>query len=425
MKRVPGACVFLSISLIALLALAGCFHNSQQASDTLPVVSVSYPVQRQVTDYAEYPGRTAAVDTVEVRARVTGYLDRINYKEGVEAKEGDVLFEIDPRPYQFALQQAQAQVTQQQANVKYQEALYARNLRLFNAGQAVSQEEVQLSLSQRDTARANLNAAEAAVKQAELNLGFTKVTSPLSGRAGRTLVTRGNLIITDQTLLTTVVAQDPIYSYFDVDEPTVLRIRQLIREGKFKSAREKGVRVPVHLGLAIEEGYPHEGHIDFINNQISSSTGTLQVRAVFENPQPKLGDRVLAPGLFVRVRVVIGAPYEALLVNQRAIGSDQNLRFVYVLDEQNQTIRRNVRLGTQQGPLQVITEGVSANDRVLVSGLQKVRPGIPVEARLVPMPEVGESAVPTSPNGATVQSTATPQAAPTRQINPPTGQTRQ
>jgi multidrug efflux system membrane fusion protein len=349
-------------------------------------------------------------------------LDKIHYQEGAEVQQGDLLFEIDPRPYEYALQQSQAQVSQQQANVKYQDALYARNLRLFNAGQTVSQEELQLSLSQRDTARANLRAAEAAVKQAQLNLGFTKVTSPITGRASRTLITRGNLIVADQTVLTTVVSMDPVYAYFDVDEPTVLRIQQLIREGRFKSAREKGVRVPVLLGLATEEGYPHEGHVDFINNQITSSTGTLQVRAVFENPKPKIGDRILSPGLFIRVRVMIGSPYEALLINQRAIGIDQNLRYVYAVDKQKQVSRRNVQLGTQHGALQVVVKGLTKVDRVVVSGLQKIHPGMAVESKLVPMPEEGEPVAEASSTGSTVQRPSGSQPSLTQQVSPPSGQ---
>jgi RND family efflux transporter MFP subunit len=179
---------------------------------------------------------------------------------------------------------------------------------------------------------------------------------------------------------------DPMYGYFDVDEPTVLHIQQLVREGKFKSAREAGVKVPVYLGLATEDDYPHEGHIDFINNQVDPNTGTLQIRALFPNPKPAVGDRVLTPGLFARFRVVIGAPYQALLVNQRAIGTDQNIKYVYTVNGQNKVERHDVELGTLQGPLQVIRKGVGPKDRVIVSGLLHVRSGLVVQPRLVEMP---------------------------------------
>jgi RND family efflux transporter MFP subunit len=401
---------------LLLVALVGCSRNRPTGQEQAPpTVTVSYPIQEEITDYADYPGRTAAVDFVQVRARVGGYLEKVNFKDGQEVKERDILLEIDPRPYQFALNQAEAQVTLQEANVKYQEAVYQRNLRLYNAGQAVAQEELQQSLAQRDTARASLNAAQAAVKTAQLNLEFTKVRAPISGRISRTLVTTGNLVVADQTLLTTIVSLDPIYAYFDVDEPTVLRIQKLIREGKFKSAREKGVHVPVHLGLATEKGYPHEGFVDFINNQVSTSTGTLQVRAVFPNPKPAVGDRVLSPGLFVRIRVSIGQPYQAVLINQVALGTDQNLKFVYVVNDENQVERRDVQLGPRRGSLQVILEGLKPDEGVIVSGLQRVRPRMAVTPHLVPMPATVSMEQRASLSGGQGAAPPTPQPAPSHQ----------
>jgi RND family efflux transporter MFP subunit len=263
------------------------------------------------------------------------------------------------------------------------------------------------------------------LQQAELNLGWTKITSPISGRIGRSLVTRGNLVVADQTLLTTVVSQDPMYAYFDVDEPTVLRVQQLIREGKFHSAREEGVRVPVFLALPTETGFPHEGYVDFINNQVQTSTGTLQVRGVFPNPQPPVGGRVLSPGLFVRVRVRIGAPYPALLVNLRAIGTDQNIKYVYVVDDQDKVVRKDVALGPQEGALQVVREGLNPNDRVVFSGLLRVRPNTVVAPRLADMPVGGEpGSAPSQAGGGTVKPTPN-QAAPSMQQNPAPTQTRQ
>jgi len=386
---------------------------------------VSHPLPQEVTDYEDYTGRTAATDIVQIRARVSGYLDKINFKDGSDVEQGAVLYEIDPRPYEATLKQVQAQVRLQEAQLRYNEAVYNRNVRLQNSGGAASVEDVQQSRAQRDTSQASLNAAQANVEQAQLNLSWTKVTAPIPGLLSRTLVTRGNLITADQTVLTSIVSQDPMYAYFDVDEPTVLRIQQLIREGKFKSARE-GARVPVSLGLAGEDGFPHEGHVDFVNNQVTSSTGTLQVRGIFANPKPAVGPRVLSSGLFVRIRVSVGSPYRALLVNQRAIGTDQNLKFVYVVNDQNAVDRRDVKLGTQHGSLQVIREGVQAGERVIVDGIQHVHPGLTVNPRLEPMPTGGT-------NAAAPPSTAAPHPTPgtaahpapnVQQNNPPT-QTRQ
>ena len=376
--------------ILSCISSAGCSGDRAQQPKTgePPTVTVSYPIEREVRDYQENTGRTAAVDSVQVRARVSGYLDKINFQEGAEVKQDDVLYVIDPRPYQAILDQADAQVRLQEANVKLQEAEYKRTASLLRAGAAASQEDVDKAVAARDTARASLNAARANVEQARLNLGFTKVLSPISGRIGRTLVTRGNLVVADQTLLTTVVSMDPMYAYFDVDEPTVLHIQQLIREGRFKSAREKGVKVPVFLNLATDEGFPHEGYLDFINNQVDPNTGTLLIRGVFPNPKPPVGDRLLSPGLFVRVRVTIGPPYQGLLINQRAIGTDQNLKYVYIVNDQNKVERRDVELGTQQGALQVIRKGLQQKDRVIISGIQHVQPGVTVNPRLVEMPTV-------------------------------------
>jgi multidrug efflux system membrane fusion protein len=281
------------------------------------------------------------------------------------------------------------------AQLKYQEAVYARNVRLMNSGQAVDVETVQQSLSQRDTIRAQVDAAKANVKQAKLNLDWTQVRAPISGLLSRTLVTRGNLVIADQTLLTSIVSLDPIYTYFDVDEQTVLRVRRLIQEGKVASERA-GAVIPVYLGLADETGYPHEGRIDFVNNQVTRSTGTLQVRGSFPNPRPPVGPRLLSPGLFVRIRVLIGQPYHALLVSRDAVGADQNIKFVYLVNDQR-VERRDVKLGIQQDGLQVIAAGIEPTDRVVVKGLQRIQPGAVVTPQLEPMPVPGPEGKEQSP----------------------------
>jgi RND family efflux transporter MFP subunit len=356
-----------------------------------PTVTVSYPLQRQVTDYAEFPGQTAAVDSVDVRARVSGYIKQVNFQDGADVKKGDVLYEIDPRPYEDALNQAKAQVSLQEAQVKYYQAVYQRNLKIEKGGPAVAVEQVEQSLEQLNTSKAQVAAAEATEKQAELNLNWTKVRAPISGRLGRTLVTPGNLIVADTTVLTTIVSEDPMYAYFDVDEPTVLKVRQLIREGKYKSAREPGVHVPVYLGLSNEQDFPHQGYLDFINNQVNPSTGTLQLRGVFSNPKPPVGPRLLSPGFYVRIRVAVSAPYQAMLVTLAAIGTNQNIKYVYVVNDENRVVQHEVTLGAQQGQLQVIKKGLKPDERVIVNGLQHVRPGMEVQPVLEPMPIPAET----------------------------------
>ncbi|HLJ92731.1 MAG TPA: efflux RND transporter periplasmic adaptor subunit [Gemmataceae bacterium] len=410
--------------LAFLFSIVGCGRApTETPSSSPPAVTVSYPLQRQVEDYEEFTGRTAAIDSVQVRARVSGYLMQINFKEGAEVNENDVLYEIDPRPYQASLDQAEAQVRLQEANLRYQEALYNRDVKLTGT-QAVSQEELQKDLAARDTARASVTSAQANLEQARLNLSWTKVLAPISGRIGRTLVTRGNLVIADQTLLTTLVSMDPMYAYFDVDERTMLRVQQLIREGKFHSTRE-GARVPVWLGLATESDYPHEGIVDFVNNQVDPSTGTLLIRGSFPNPKPPVGVRVLSPGLFVRIRVAIGPPYQAVLVNERALGTDQNLKFVYVVDDQNRALRRDVELGAQYGALQAIKKGLQPNERVIVSGLQRVRPGIVVNPKLAKMPATGAASPPQNAASSMLPSQTPPQASPTSQQSGGSTQTKQ
>jgi RND family efflux transporter MFP subunit len=371
--------------LLALcLGVAGCVRPPSSAREAVPPpVTVSRPVERDVIDYADFTGRTAAVDSVEVRARVWGYLDRVGFQEGALVQKGDVLFEIDPRLYRADFERARGTVAQYEARVRRTERDHRRAKTLLARG-AVSQEEYDRYEADYREAVANLDVARANLDVAALNLDYTKVTAPVSGRVSRYAVTLGNLIRSgDQnggTLLTTIVSVDPMYVYFDMDERTVLRVRELIQEGKASSARE--AEWPVWLGLATEEGFPHQGTINFEDNQVNPKTGTLRVRGVFPNK-----DELLSPGFFARVRVPIGRAHHALLVTDRAIDTDQGQRIVYAVNENNAVVSRTIRLGALHQGLREIIAGLNAGDRVIVSGLQQVRPGVIVEPKQVDMPK--------------------------------------
>jgi RND family efflux transporter MFP subunit len=364
------------------LGLAGCARVPSEVPAAAPMpVTVSYPIERDVTNYADFTGRTAAVDSVEVRARVSGYLDHVNFKEGALVKKDDKLFEIDPRPYRAELERARGTVAQCDARVRRLERDYQRAKNLIVRG-AVGQEEYDRYEADYREGAANLDVAKAYRDLAALNLEYSRVIAPVSGRVSRYVVTVGNLIQSgDQnggTLLTTVVSVDPMYAYFDMDERTVLRIRQLIREGKAKSAGQ--TKWPVSLGLATDEGFPHRGTINFEDNQVNPKTGTLRVRGVFPNK-----DEALTPGFFARVRVPIGQAHRALLVTDRAIDSDQGQKVVYVVSERNEVASRPVRLGALHHGLREITDGLKPGEQVIVNGLQQVRPGVTVEPKLVEM----------------------------------------
>jgi RND family efflux transporter MFP subunit len=366
------------------LGLMGCTRAPSEAPATKPTpVTVSHPVERDVTDYTDFTGRTAAVDSVEVRARVSGHLDKVNFKEGALVKKDDVLFEIDPRTYQAALAYAKAEVERLIAQhdldvieVRRTEKLLRRN--------AETRENLDKAAAQSSGSKAGLAAVEAQVQRAELDLGFTKVTAPVSGRVSRYNVTVGNLVQSGEqnggTLLTTIVSVDPMYAYFDVDERTAQRVGQLLRGGKIASAGEW----PVALGLASEEEFPHQGTINFVDNQVNPKTGTLRVRGVFPNK-----DAALSPGFFARVRVPVGQSHQALLVSDRALDTDQGQKILYVVNNMNEVVSRPIRVGALHDGLRAIEHGLKPGERVIVNALQLVRPGITVEPKLVDMPTSG------------------------------------
>lgn len=372
-----------SLLPVLCLAAAGCSQPpADESAAATPTITVSIPVEREITDYADFTARMAAVDSVELRARVSGYLDKVNFKDGSLVKNGDVLFEIDPRTYAATVKSAEGAVANAESSLKLAEANLARAKKLL-PGQSIAHEEFDRYVADREKSAAQLVSNKASLERAKLDLRFTKITAPVGGRISRPLVTVGNLVqagdLTGGTLLTTIVSVDPMYAYFDVDEHTVLRVKQLIREGKAKTPDDPDI--PVWLGLANENGHPHRGTIDFIDNQINPKTGTLRVRGTFRNQ-----NELLAPGLFARVRVPIGIPHKALLVNERALDTDQGQKVVFVVDKDNKVVARPVALGSLHDGLREITAGLMAGERVIVVGLQHVRPGMVVEPHLVQMP---------------------------------------
>jgi multidrug efflux system membrane fusion protein len=377
--------------LASLLGLSGCGGGTPKtAPQEKPVVPISQPVRRDVTDYVDFTGRTEAVERVDILPRVTGYLFEMPFVEGSEVKAGDLLFKVDPRPYQSQLDQSRGQVNLYQAQLRLARATYERALAIAKTPGAISVQELDQDKAAVEEAEAQIKASQSSLEVYRLNVDFTRVVSPIDGQISRYYLTRGNLVNQDQTLLTTIVSLDPMYAYFDMDEPTLLRIRRASNEGRIKLP-ERG-KVPVLMGLQGEQGFPHEGTINFVNNQVNPTTGSILVRGVFANPKPSVGARLLSPGMFVRVRLPIGLPHPELLVIDRAVGSDQGLKFVYVVDEKNQIQYRRVTTGAlQEDGLRVISAGLKQGEWVVVGALQQVRPRTEIRPERIPMPKLGPS----------------------------------
>jgi membrane fusion protein, multidrug efflux system len=384
-------------SLLAsgLVIVTGCAQQPiPETPAELPVVPVSRPIQRRITEFMDYTGRTAAINSVDIRPRVTGYLVKMPFKEGADVKEGELLFQIDPRPYQSLVDQAQAQVVLAQARLRLARSNNARvrEVARREAG-AISQQELETYLAQEIEADASVKAAQATLSVYKLNLGFCDIHSPISGRVSRYYYTLGNLVNQDQTTLTTVVSLDPMYAYFDIDERTVLRVRRGINEGTI-IVPANTEEIPVYMALEGEQSYPHQGSVNFVNNQVNPNTGTMTVRGIFPNPKPPQGRQVLAPGMFVRIHLPIGQPHDALLVIERAIGSDQGLKFVYVLDGNNKVQYRRVTVGSLQEDGLRVVEGINPDDRVVVGSLPQIRPNMVVEPEEIAMPTMDTGMAP-------------------------------
>ena len=361
----------------ALLAIAylliACGKKAGPPPPAPPVVTIAKPIVRQVVEHSEFTGRAAAVQYVEIRPRVGGYINQIPLKEGDVVKKGDLLFLIDPRPSQAALDQAVGQLNLAQSALNLAEENFKRAQEL-RATKVSSRQDFDIALTTRNQATSQLVSAKAAVETAQLNLDFTRITAPVEGRVSRAAVTVGNLVQADNTLLTTIVSVDPIYVYADIDERNWLAYAKMVREGKLQSARTG--EVTIDAGLGNETGFPHSGVIDFVDNQINVATGTLQIRGSFPN-----GNGTLLPGMFVRVQIPTSESFDAVMISEEAIASDQGRKYVYVIGADSKAERRPVTLGQLSDGLRIIREGLKPEENVVINGIIRVRPGIVVSAQ--------------------------------------------
>jgi multidrug efflux system membrane fusion protein len=365
------------VAVAVPVLLAACGGGGPQQPPP-PDVNVAAVVRKSVTEWDEYSGHVEAIESAEIRPRVSGHLNRVNYREGGLVDKGQLLFTIDNREYKAIADAARADASRAEARVALAKQDLSRAEALVT-DRAVSQGEVDQRHMEAQQAEADLLAARANLARADLDLSFTRITSPITGRAGEALIKPGNLVAPNQSLLTTVVSVDPVYVSFTGDERAYLRYQDLARAGTRESSRD--VRNPVLIGLANEEGFPHQGEVDFVDNALNPETGTIRARAVVPNP-----DGIFTPGLFARVRLLGASQTDALLINEQAVLTDQDRRYVYVVGKDNAAERRDVKIGPRVEGLVVVESGLKAGDKVIINGMRKIFfPGQPVNPRVVPM----------------------------------------
>ncbi|MCT2417216.1 efflux RND transporter periplasmic adaptor subunit [Pantoea sp. XY16] len=375
-NRVRQGLTLLGMVLL-ITQLSGCDKGvAQNAPPPPPEVSAAPVLIKPVSQWDNFNGRVEAVQSVQLRPRVSGYIDAVNYREGDEVRKGQVLFTIDDRSYRAALEQAKAELARARSQASLARSESGRSEKLIGT-QAISRETWEQRRSAASQAQADVLAAEAAVDMAQLNLDFTRVTAPIDGRASRAMITAGNLVTAGDSasVLTTLVSQQQMYVYFDVDENTFLNYQAMARQGQQRHA------LPVEIALVGEQGFPHQGKIDFLDNQLTASTGTIRMRALLDNQQ-----RQFTPGLFARVRLPGSAQFEAVLIDDKAVLTDQDRKYVYVVDGEGKAQRRDIQPGAMADGLRIVKSGLQSGDKVIIAGLQKVfMPGMPVTAQQVAM----------------------------------------
>jgi RND family efflux transporter MFP subunit len=387
--------LYRTVGLFILLAgiVAGCGKPAaKNNTGSAPTVSVAQPIPRTVHEWDEFSGRLASPETVEVRARVSGYINHVHFKEGSEAKQGDLLFTIDQRPYQAVVDRAKAELAAARARAELAQG-EAKRAEGLVANKAISTDLFETRMKSATEANAVVRSAEAALTTAELDLEFTEVRAPISGRISNARITAGNLVTggntAGATLLTTIVSLDPIYCYIDADEASVLKYRQMYREGVRKIPLIEPI--PAEMGLGNEQGFPHKGQLDFVDNQLNPATGTIRARAVFPN-----ADKLMSPGFFARIRIPGPGEYKAVLIRDSAILSDQGKSYVLTVNETNAATYRAITTGPLLDGLRIVRDGLKENDRVIVAGLMSARLGLTVQPQLVEMNTNGVSNITTN-----------------------------
>lgn len=373
----------VSAAIAVLISLSSCSQPNDYVAPPPPSVDVATPVQQDVIQYLDLTGTTTSVRTVEIRARVAGFLETIEFNEGDYVEEGELLYTIDPSEYEARVRRATGAREVARATLELREATL-RRLEEARKSRAVSEIDVIEAKAQREVAAAELDSAEATLRDAELNLSYTQIHAPSAGRVGRTLVDPGNLVgAAEKTLLTRLVQYNPIYAYFDMNERQVLTMLDATDNDRNHDAESMDAlrKIKVEIGRSNDEGYPISGNLDYVDLDVDASTGTYLLRAVFDNPAPF----ALLPGLFVRARIAGETQTDALLVPDRALGSDQSGKYLLVVDENDVAQYKQVRIGELVGPFRVIDSGLKKTDRVIVNGLLQTRPGARVVPNLVPL----------------------------------------
>lgn len=357
----------------ALIGACGQAPEATEAAAPAPTVSVAQVIEQRVTEWDELTGRLEAPESVEIRPRVSGFIDKVAFVEGALVKKGDLLFQIDPRPFEAQVKRLQAELQQARATAQRTASEAERGERL-RANNAISAELADARVSAASEAKSAVAAIQAQLDAARLDLAFTRVTAPIDGRVGSALITAGNLVNAGEALLTTLVSTDKVYAYFEADERTYLKYRDLARDGT------RGAETPVYLGLSSEDGHPHLGRMDFIDNHVDPRTGTIRGRAVFDNR-----DGSFTPGLYARLKLVGSATYDAVLIKDVAVGTDLGKKFALVLGDDGKVGYRSIELGPKLEGMRIVRKGLKQGETIVVNGLQRVRPGTAVEAQKVPM----------------------------------------